>query len=435
MKPEPMTLALGYDVATICRIAIEVDVNGKGKMPISPPQYWRVVSMYSKNRRSGLAEDSGVRVVTVTRILVLVSVIVTCFASATYAQSFPVQPNAEDLNVVESSKKFTESYGIADWMGPLAPIALSPFFGLACLSGIATFGPEWLQQRSMFGGSSMLNNPLLFWSMAVLTIVTSLPRLSKVSKPIALAAEKLETYSVIIIMIAMRLLSGSEDGGVESVTFAAPGFLSAGIATMPLDLVIGLVTAVNIFVINGVKVFFEFIVWLSPIPTIDAIAEVANKMLSACLMAVYVWSPLLATVLNLIVLAACAMVFLWTQRRLAYYIDMIVCPIAAIVFGSWASWRYAENTEGKLAFLAKKWNGLPAYTRLRIRGSVIDGWTVTRWSWWNRIQLSLPAAPCNATPGLFGQQVRVGDDLTLMMLDENPGTPMHANQVVQPIQG
>jgi hypothetical protein len=373
-------------------------------------------------------------------LLVLISVIVTCFASATYAQSFPVQPTAEDLNVIQSSKKFTESYGIADWMGPLAPIALSPFFGLACLSGIATFGPDWLQQRSsVFGGSSMLNNQMLFWSMAVLTIVTSLPRLSKVSKPIALAAEKLETYSVIIIMIAMRLFSsdvtGGETASVELVTLTAPGFLSAGIATMPLDLVIGFVTAVNILVINGVKVFFEFIVWLSPIPTIDAIAEVANKILSACLMAVYVWSPLLATVLNLIVLAACAMVFLWTQRRLAYYIDMIVCPIAAIAFGSWASWRYAENAEGKLAFLAKKWNGLPAYTRLRIRGSAGDGWTATRWSWWNRVELRLPAAPYNATPGLFGQQVRIGEDLVLMMLDENPGTQADTPLVGQPLQG
>lgn len=362
-------------------------------------------------------------------LLILASVIVVCFASATFAQSLPVQPTPEDLSVIQSSKKFTESYGIADWMGPLAPIALSPFFGLACLSGIATFGPEWLQQRSsMFGGSSMLNNPFLFWSMVFLTIVTSLPRLSKVSKPIALAAEKLETYSVIIIMIAMRLFS-SEPASVEPVAFAAPGFLSAGIATMPLDLVIGLVTAINILVINGVKVFFEFIVWLSPIPTIDAIAEVANKMLSACLMAIYVWSPLLATVLNLLVLAACAMVFFWTQRRLAYYIDMIVCPIAAIVMGRWASWRYAENSEGKLAFLAKKWRGFPAYTRLRIRGSTTHGWTVTRKSWWNRIEIALPAAPFDATPGLFGHQVRVGDELELMMIDESPSVDLVAATV------
>ena len=384
--------------------------------------------MNSKSRRGWEPLFARSQAEPVTRVIVLAAVLVACLATATYAQSLstpllPTQPTPQDLQIVESSKKFAESYSIADWMGPLAPIALSPFFGLACLSGMATFGPEWLQQRSsMFGGSSMLNNPLLFWSMAVLTIVTSLPRLSKVSKPIALAAEKLETYSVIIIMIAMRLLSGTETGGVEAVTLATPEFLSAGIATLPLDVVIGLVTAVNVLVINGVKLFFEFVVWLTPIPTIDAIAELANKTLSAGLMAIYVWSPMLATILNLIFLVACASVFLWTQRRLTYYIDMIVCPIAAVVFGGWASWRYADNADGKLAFLAEKWKGLPKYTRLRIRGSVSEGWTVTQRSWWNRIETLLPAVPYYATPGLFGQQVQIGNDLVLMMLDENPGT-------------
>jgi hypothetical protein len=261
----------------------------------------------------------------------------------------------------------------------------------------------------------MLNNPLLFCAMAGLTIVTSLPRLSKVSKPLALAAEKLETYSVIIIMIAMRLFSG---GDVPTVTLAAPEFMAAGIATMPVDLVIGLASAINILVINGVKLFFEFIIWLTPIPTIDAMAEIANKSMCAGLMALYVWSPMLATVLNLILLAVCASVFLWTQRRLAYYVDLIVCPIAAKVFGSWASWRYADNAEGKLGFLAERWKGLPKYTRLRVKGSPTEGWIVSRRTWWNRVEMPLPPLPFNATPGLIGQQVRIGDELVLMMLDE-----------------
>ena len=40
---------------------------------------------------------------------------------------------------------------------------------------------------------------------------------------------------------------------------------------------------------------------------------------------------MIATLLNLLILAACGCVFLWTQRRLAYYVDMIVCPILSNV--------------------------------------------------------------------------------------------------------
>jgi len=39
-------------------------------------------------------------------------------------------------------------------------------------------------------------------------------------------------------------------------------------------------------------------VWLTPIPLVDAIFGVCNKTLSAALMAVYAFSPLLATGIN-----------------------------------------------------------------------------------------------------------------------------------------
>jgi len=343
--------------------------------------------------------------------------VVAYVASTSDAQALSTQPTAQDLQIVESGKKFAQNSAIIDWLGPLAPIALSPFFGLACLSGIATFGPEWLQQRSsIFGGSSLLNNPLLFWTMITLTVVTSLPRLSKVSKPIALAAEKLETYSVIIIVIAMRLFSSSGSESVESVAMAGLPFLSAGIATMPIDVLIAIASAINILIINGVKLFFEFIIWLTPIPAIDAVVEAVNKSLCIALVGLYCWSPMLATLLNLLILTACSCVFLWTQRRLAYYVDMIVCPILSNVLGGFVTWRFAKNSDGGLAFLANRWKGLPIYTRLRLKGSASEGWIVTRHTWWSRMEYALPPSTIQSTPGLFTSTVAIGDDLQFLML-------------------
>ena len=60
-----------------------------------------------------------------------------------------------------------------------------------------------------------------------------LARLSKVSKPIALAADSLEAYSAIIILFVVRML-GSSSSGVTSGSEQA--MLSAGIGSMPIDL-------------------------------------------------------------------------------------------------------------------------------------------------------------------------------------------------------
>ncbi len=318
------------------------------------------------------------------------------------------QPTVQDQQVLESGKVMTEQIArqisAIEWLGPLAPIALSPFFGLACLSGIATYGPDWLQQRSgIFGESSPLNNPALFWTMAVLTVVTSLPRLSKVSKPLALAVEKMEAYSVVIIVIAMRILGTSGDGSVESVTASASTYLSAGIASMPFDVALAIASAINILVINGVKLFCELVIWLTPIPLVDAVAEASNKVLCLGLMGLYCWSPLAATIVNLVLLAICGCIYFWTQRRIVYYLDLIAGPIVE----SWLPWFFGENEDGQTVFLAERWNGMPKLTKLRLKGSPNAGWQLTRRYWWVCTEHSLSPSQPHTKTGLLAQTVRL----------------------------
>ncbi len=314
-------------------------------------------------------------------------------------------PTARDKQLMESSKEIAKQITAVEWLGPMAPIALSPFFGLACLSGIATYGPEWLQQRSaIFGDSSPLNNPALFWSMIGLTLITSLPRLSKVSKPLALAAEKLEAYSVVIIVIAMRMF-GSSGEGTDAVTAAAPIYLSAGIATIPIDFLVAIASAINILIINGVKLFCEFLIWLTPIPLVDAFVEVANKALCVGLMSLYCWSPLVATVLNLTLLAICASVYWWTQRRIVYYLDLLAGPLLK----GWLFWLFAENSDGEAVFLAERWNGIPSFTKLRLKGTPSEGWILIRHRWWNRVEYRLPASAPQTKSGLLSETVSFVD--------------------------
>ncbi len=73
-----------------------------------------------------------------------------------------------------------------------------------------------------------MNNPTLFWTMATLALLTSLPRFSKVSKPLAMAVESLESYASVIILIAVKFLS-------SGATSHQPEVALAGIGSMSLD--------------------------------------------------------------------------------------------------------------------------------------------------------------------------------------------------------
>lgn len=267
---------------------------------------------------------------------------------------------------LEAGKKLASNISIAEWLGPLAPIALSPFFGLACLSGLATYGPEWLQKSNgLLNPHSPLSNPILFWSMAGLAILSSLPRFTKVSKPIALAAENLEAYSSVIILLMMRFLaaSGSESGVAE-----VPQIAIAGIGTMSFDVVMGVAAGLNIIVINAIKLFIELMVWLIPFPFVDGILEVANKGIAAGMMSLYCYSPALATTVNLMLLGLCSLVFLSVIRRVRYYREMIVGPILGKLFPGWFAMPTAVGVSVKKwrGFLAAPWYGLPILTPVTV---------------------------------------------------------------------
>ena len=88
---------------------------------------------------------------------------------------------------------------------------------------------------------------------------------------------------------------------------------------------------VNILVINTVKFFFEVSVWLMPFPFVDAMLEAANKSVCAALMAVYAFSPMWATILNLVIFLACFAAFRWVKRQTAYMRTILWDPLRSMV--------------------------------------------------------------------------------------------------------
>ncbi|MEZ6090059.1 MAG: hypothetical protein R3C05_18935 [Pirellulaceae bacterium] len=259
----------------------------------------------------------------------------------------------------------------ADWLGPLAPVALSPFFGITCLSGLALWSPEWMPGNGLLNSATPLKNPALFWSFAALTIITSLPRLSKVSKPIAAAVDKIEAYAGIITLIAIRYMTMPSEVIVDSPEIAEAGIVSSSIGAL---LYVAMV--INVLVINSVKFFFEFLIWLTPVPFLDACFEVANKTVCGLLMAVYSFSPTLATLLNLAMFAVCLLLLRWISRRVRFYRHMMFDSLWPMFQRTYAQPRRAEL----VVFPKHDWSGFQDKACLTICREQ-DGWSVrqTRW--------------------------------------------------------
>ena len=323
------------------------------------------------------------------RWMLLLAVLWICSNTVSASQ---VDTTAVDTTAVVAGASFvSRQVSTQEWLGPLSAIALSPFFGLACLSGAATYGPEWLQSRShLIDSSSPLNNPMLFWTVLGLTIATSLPRFTKVSKPIALAAEKLEMYSTVIILVVMRFFAAPNEleASAAMLWLDASGNhlpMTAGIASLPLDIILCIAAAINIVVVNTIKLSIEFLVWLIPVPTVDACLEVANKSIATALMALYMFSPILSTVLNLIIFGLCCLVFLRVQRGIRYAKDLIMMPLLEKLFSM------EQPSKNKfVGFLKSSWNGIPVRSAFQLeRLAVADGTddlTITQSGWFkNRV--------------------------------------------------
>jgi len=273
----------------------------------------------------------------------------------------------------DTATAISDKVKATEWLGALAPVAISPFFGLTCLSGIAILGEDRLpEDHYLRRASTPLRHPLVFLTFLILTIITSVPKFSKVSKPFAQAVDQLETYSAIIILLVVRFMGGIEMGPPDSQTVV----LQAGIVEFSAETLLMLATVVNIVVINTVKFFFEVMIWITPVPFIDAMFEAASKALCAALAVVYAFNPAIATLINLAILACCLFVFAWVKRREVYY--------RTILFDFVRHWYQPESdlpSDGKLIVFPKKpIGGIPAMAKCELSKSN-EGWLLRMPRW------------------------------------------------------
>ncbi len=290
--------------------------------------------------------------------------------------SAAVQPtNGFGASEIAASSSWIQSTGVVDWLGPLAPIAMSPFFGVTCLSGLAIYGPDWVAQNPILHNAGPLKSPALFWTFAALTVMTSVPRFTKVSKPFAQAIDKVETYSVILILLLIKFFPAT-----VAMPESPVAVIQLGIFSFTADTLLAVAMVLNLIIINAVKFFFEFLIWLTPIPFIDALFEVCNKTAAATLMAVYAYSPTLATIFNLILLTVAAIILRWIGRHVRFYRTLAVDPLLSLLWPAFAKPAKAEL----IVFPKQKVGPFAPKSQLRLtkHPSTSSAWVLRQAAWW-----------------------------------------------------
>ena len=282
--------------------------------------------------------------------------------------SFPTS----DLSSSDLAKanQFTNTVTTAEWLGPLAPIAISPFFGITCLAGMSQIsGGTFLENNQFISSNPVLQNPYVFWTFLLLTVMTSIPRFTKVSKPIAQALDQIETYAGIITILIIRIVA-TDSFEQESETAVV---LQMGFFTLTFEMLLCGVAVLNIIVINTVKFFFEILAWLTPAPSVDALLEATNKSVCACLMAVYAYSPFAAAAINVLIFFACLIVFKWIHRRVIYARHIFLDPILTLILPSYGQLKQAQIQ----VFNQQKMGPFAAKSKLYFE-TTSDGWRLTQ---------------------------------------------------------
>ncbi|MHC4926544.1 MAG: hypothetical protein ACYTER_04280, partial [Planctomycetota bacterium] len=154
----------------------------------------------------------------------------------------------------------------------------------------------------------VLDNWLVFLLFSGLAVVTSVPRLVSTSKIFAESMDRVETYAGIISYGVILMAATSPEP--STIVYNA-GFISITYSGL-----LAIAAAINIFVISTVRLFFELLTLISPIPTLDAMFECANKTVAGIIACVYAFDPWLAFVLNLILFLICLVIFKWANRRI-----------------------------------------------------------------------------------------------------------------------
>ena len=156
-------------------------------------------------------------------------------------------------------------------------------------------------------------------------------------------------------------------------------------------------------------------------------------------MAIYAFSPTIATIINLAILLVALIIFRWISRRVRFYRTMLLDPVLSQIL---PSHRRPRSTE-LIVFPKNDLGPFQDKSRLRLTRDGDDGWLLQEANWWlpaKQFRLDVSSNPV-VRCGWVMNSIEAGDALlifsrrydveTLRQLVEGLGMQMAAAEAVE----
>jgi hypothetical protein len=214
---------------------------------------------------------------------------------------------------------------ITEQLGLLGPLAISPYWGLCIASLASLLGTG---DNAFLLAHPFLGNWVVFAVFVLFAVLTSIPNISKFSKALGVAANYLEdNTSIVVVVLAMFLPSLHTAMGGEAPTEF--GFFDFSLYSF----IIGGFSFFYMFIVTTVRLFFEVMAFITPVPFIDTIVEISKKVSSLVLMGVYFVSPEVAMIISLVLLLVAFFLYRRASSSTKYFKQFYIAPILSWFIG------------------------------------------------------------------------------------------------------
>ncbi len=197
------------------------------------------------------------------------------------AQEAGADPDTID-DALMRNVSFFESLSI------VGPVAISPFWALflTSLASNLGIGNDFIVQHPLLG------NWITLIVTGVLATVTTIPNLSKLSKPLGLAVQYIEDNAGIVVAALIAITPYIAHYLMSDVD---PAHVTLGLPVIPFAVIAILFLIVPyMLVVMAVRYLIDIVAFLSPVPFVDASAEILKKVFAGGFTVLYIFFPPLA---------------------------------------------------------------------------------------------------------------------------------------------
>jgi len=225
-------------------------------------------------------------------------------------------------------------------VAPLAPIALSPSLGVASLMGVGL-----LCETSIAGSSdqrwitSICDAPLvsrlrahvsvsLFAAVSLFALACFFANSGKLQGVIGKVLKLIEAVPTVFMYFLIALATLTDVAAQQATGSTAPVMMVAGFSPS-IALLLALMLTTCLVILISVRFALDLLIWLSPFPFVDLVAEITKNALAIALFALFLWSPYVATLVAIVLLLISVSVMRRSMRMVNFVAKMVLEPLLA----------------------------------------------------------------------------------------------------------